>query len=274
VITPARLWALAAEGVTERSDLVATEEPLEIRLMVGGEETPLAVTMRTPGADAELATGFLFAEGVVARRADIEAIAHSREPELSPRERGNALLVSLAGGLAPDLRRLERHFQATSACGVCGKASIDALQRRGVQPVGVGPRVSAAVLYAVPERLRAAQGVFAATGGLHAAALFAAGGELLALREDVGRHNAVDKLVGWALAADRVPLSEEFLVVSGRASFEIVQKAAVAGVPLLAAISAPSSLAVATARAFGMTLVGFLREGRCNVYCGRERVLG
>jgi FdhD protein len=262
------------EGRTgqRRTDLVAVEEPLEIRLATGATEGPLVVTMRTPGHDAELAAGFLFTEGLIQGREDLAGLGPSADAALSARERANSLVARLADGVAPERPPLERRFPATSACGVCGKTSLEALARRGIGSVGPGPQVAPELLFGLPLRLRDAQGVFDATGGLHAAGLFSADGELVALREDVGRHNAVDKLVGWALLSGRLPLAEHILLLSGRAGFEIVQKAVAAGVPILAAVSAPSSLAVATAARYGVTLVGFLREGRGNVYCGAERL--
>jgi FdhD protein len=180
--------------------------------------------------------------------------------------------VELRGGTEYDLRPLERHFYTSSACGVCGKASLEQLELRGCPVLGPGPEVSAEAIYSLPDKLREAQGLFDATGGLHAAALFDAEGNLVALREDVGRHNATDKLVGWALLEGRLPLSGHIVMVSGRSSFEILQKCLTAGVPFVCAISAPSSLAVDVAREFSMTLVGFLRERRFNVYAGQERV--
>ena len=257
---------------TIRPDQVATEEPLEIRVLAGGERQTVAVTMRTPGADFELAVGFLFAEGVIAGREAVRRMTYCTDPDVDGEQRYNIVNVELAGA-APDLRSLERHFFTTSACGVCGKASLDALELRGCAPLAGGSEVAADVVYGLPERLRAAQGQFDATGGLHAAGLFDAGGELLAVREDVGRHNALDKLVGWAVLDGRVPLTDHLLLVSGRTSYEILQKAIVAGVPLVCGISAPSSLAVDLAERFGVTLVGFLRGRRCNVYSHPRRLL-
>jgi len=255
-----------------RTDLVVTEEPLEIRLAAGGERRTVAVTMRTPGADFELAAGFLLGEGVIADRSAIARIAYCTDPDLDAAQQYNVVQVTLRADRLPPLQSLERHCYTTSACGVCGKASLEALRARGLRPPEGEVAVDAEVLRALPGRLRQAQGVFAATGGLHAAALFTAQGDLLAVREDVGRHNALDKLVGWAVLTDRLPLPAHVVLVSGRASFELVQKALVAGVPVFCAISAPSSLAVALAREFGMTLVGFLRGERFNVYATPARV--
>jgi FdhD protein len=255
-----------------RPDHLATEEPLEIRVVAGGQRHTVAVTMRTPGADFELATGFLFAEGVIAGQHDVRRITYCTDPDVDGEQRYNIVNVDLAGA-APDLRSLERHFFTTSACGVCGKASLDALEVRGCEAHAGGPELAAEVLYGLPDRLRRAQGLFESTGGLHAAGLFDAGGELLAVREDVGRHNALDKLVGWAVLQGRLPLSDCVLLVSGRSSYEILQKAIVAGLSMVCGISAPSSLAVDLAERFGVTLVGFLRDRRCNVYSHPERVL-
>ncbi len=263
---------IRGDRVEVRADFVATEEPMEIRLVAGPYRKTVAVTMRTPGHDFELAAGFLFAEGIVARREEIARISYCVDPDLDPEQQYNVVNVELRTQALPDLRPLERHFYTTSACGVCGKASLEALRLRGCPEVGPGPVVEAAVLRTLPEQLRTAQSLFAATGGLHAAALFDAGGQLLALREDVGRHNAMDKLIGWAFLEGTLPLAEHIVLVSGRASFELVQKAVVAGIPVFCAVSAPSSLAVEVARAFGVTLVGFLRGERFNVYGGVERI--
>jgi FdhD protein len=265
-------------GGAHRADLLATEEPLEIR--VNGR--PLAVTMRTPGDDIDLAAGFLVTEGLVP---DSSAIAGIRicEPgqELAAglngdggtRAAGNVADVTLAAGLDIDDDRLRRNFLTTSACGVCGKASIDAIRVRATHDVAADQvSVAAAVLAGLPGTLRAAQRVFARTGGLHAAGLFTAGGALLTLREDVGRHNAVDKVAGWAAREGRLPLAGRVLLVSGRASFELVQKAYVTGIPVVAAVSAPSSLAADLAGEAGMTLVGFLRGNSMNVYTGAHRI--
>jgi FdhD protein len=255
-----------------RPDTLATEEPMEIRLITGGETQTVAVTMRTPGADFELAAGFLYGEGIVKSSDDIAKISYCVDSDLDAAQQYNIVNVELRGGREYDLRPLERHFYTSSACGVCGKASLEQLELRGCPVALPGPEVSAETLYSLPEKLREAQGLFDATGGLHAAALFDGEGNLVALREDVGRHNATDKLVGWALLENRLPLSGHIVMVSGRSSFEILQKCLTAGVPFVCAISAPSSLAVDVAREFGMTLVGFLRERRFNVYAGHERV--
>jgi FdhD protein len=254
-----------------RSDSLATEEPMELRLVSGGVKQTVAVTMRTPGADFELAAGFLHGEGLVSSPDDIEKISYCVDAEVDTEQRYNIVNVELRGD-DHDLRPLQRHFYTTSACGVCGKESLEQLELRGGRVIPPGPEIAAETIYSLPEKLREAQGLFEATGGLHAAALFEAEGDLLALREDVGRHNATDKLVGWALLEGRLPLSDHIVMVSGRSSFEIMQKCLAAGVPIVCAISAPSSLAVDVARRFDMTLVGFLRGNRFNVYSGSERI--
>jgi FdhD protein len=257
-----------------RTDIVATEEPMETRLLAAGARHTVAVTMRTPGSDFELAVGFLYGEGVIGGREDVRRVSYCADDDVDADQRYNIVNVELAGQSAPDLHTLERHFYTTSACGVCGKASLEALEMRDCPTPGLGPMVDPDVLYGLPETLRAAQGLFDATGGLHAAALFDPTGKLLSVREDVGRHNAMDKLIGWALMEGRVPLRESIVLVSGRTSFEILQKCVAAGVPIVGSISAPSSLAVDVAREFGVTLVGFLRGRRLNVYAGGQRVVG
>jgi FdhD protein len=277
-------WSRLAGGgeLAPRDDRVAVEEPLEIRLAAGGERRTLAVTMRTPGEDEELAAGFLFGEGLVRDRSLIAGLRAWREEDPGSGARRDLVEVELAARRLPDLRSLERHFFTGSACGVCGRASLDELLVAGRAPVAPGPTVAAEAIAALPEVLRSAQEGFAATGGLHAAGLFDAAGGLLCAREDVGRHNALDKLLGRALldgslgweepgGGDR-RLSAHVVLVSGRASFELVQKCVAAGVPLLCAVSAPTSLAVELAERFGITLVGFLRDGRFNVYTRPERI--
>jgi FdhD protein len=271
--TRAIVQVVEGDARRDRSDYLATEEPLEIRVAAGAETETVAVTMRTPGADFELAAGFLYGEGLLSDRDDVLQIAYCRDPDIDPEQQYNIVTLRLAAPALPDLRSLERHFYTTSACGVCGKASLEALQLRGCPVVGPGPRLANETLLELPKGLRRAQGVFESTGGLHAAGLFTSGGEALCVREDVGRHNAMDKLVGWALLNRELPLSDRIVMVSGRASFEILQKALVAGAPVVCAVSAPSSLAVDVAEEFGMTLIGFLRGERFNVYAGRERLL-
>jgi FdhD protein len=270
--TKTRVRVVEDGRVRVRPDALATEEPMEIRLLAGQTKQTIAVTMRTPGADFELAAGFLYGEGIVDSAEDIQKISYCVDSDLDTEQRYNIVNVELRGGREFDLRPLERHFYTTSACGVCGKASLEQLELRGCPVMPSGPEVSAEIINTLPEKLREAQGLFDATGGLHAAALFDNKGELFALREDVGRHNATDKLVGWALLEGRLPLTDHIVMVSGRSSFEILQKCLTAGVPVVCAISAPSSLAVDVAREFGMTLVGFLRGGRFNVYAGYERI--
>lgn len=249
--------------IRTHEDWLAAEEPLEIRL---GERS-LAVTMRTPGSDEELAAGFLLTEGIIASREQIAAI---QRPSRSQAPGCNILTLELQN-CEFDAEKLQRNFYATSSCGICGKASIDAVRARGLSALEGGFFVDPEILCGLPERLRASQQVFGRTGGLHAAALFDVNGELQVLREDIGRHNAVDKVVGWALLRDRVPLSQSVLMVSGRGGFEIVQKALAAGIPVVASVSAPSSLAVQLAKELNLTLVGFLRERRFVVYAGQER---
>ncbi|HEY3952657.1 MAG TPA: formate dehydrogenase accessory sulfurtransferase FdhD [Streptosporangiaceae bacterium] len=252
-------------------DMLAAEEPLEIR--VNGRA--VAVTMRTPGDDIDLAAGFLATEGLIGSAADIAGIRICHQSSPGNDGPGNVAEVTLAGGAVIDDDRLRRNFLTTSACGVCGKASIDAVRVRARFDVAADTTpVSPAVLATLPGALRAAQRVFASTGGLHAAGVFGADGTLLVLREDVGRHNAVDKVAGWALRDGRLPLAGCVLLVSGRASFELVQKAFIAGIPVLAAVSAPSSLAAEFAEEAGMTLVGFLRGRTMNVYTGAARLTG
>lgn len=270
--TAARVWTVEAGQVGVRRDVLATEEPLAIRLDVGGATQDLTITMRTPGADFELAAGFLFAEGIVRERDEIARIVYCVDPVVTGAQEYNVVTVELRANSPIDLSGLGRRFATTSACGVCGKASLDALTMRGVPRLPAGPMVSDLVVQRLPDRLRDRQRLFAATGGLHAAALFTGDGTLLVAREDVGRHNAVDKVIGWALLDGRLPLHECVVVVSGRAGYEIVQKCVVAGVPVLAAVSAPSSLAVDVAAEFGMTLIGFARGDRFNVYHGFERI--
>ncbi|SDY16354.1 FdhD protein [Amycolatopsis xylanica] len=243
-----------------------------MELRVGGK--PLAVTMRTPGNDIELAHGFLLTEGVIGSLEDVATARYCDGVDDQGRNTYNVLDVALADGVAPPDAGVERNFYTTSSCGVCGKAALDAVKlKTRFAPESSGFAVTTEVLAGLPDALRAQQKVFAQTGGLHAAALFAADGSLLVVREDVGRHNAVDKVLGWALLENRVPLKETGLLVSSRASFELVQKAAMAGIPLLAAVSAPSSLAVELAEDNGMTLIGFLRGDSMNLYTGDARVL-
>ncbi len=261
---------VARDGtVKPRSETLATEEPLDIRLNAAGQEHALTVTMRTPGNDFELAAGFLYGESVLARKDDLLAVRYC-QPQ--PEQQYNVVTVDLRGAV-PETARLDRNFYTSSACGVCGKATLEQIAVTGVPALGPGPRVGADVILSLPERLRRAQKVFARTGGVHAAGLFDAEGGLECVREDVGRHNAMDKLVGWAYLQGRLPLTDHIILVSGRASFELVQKALRAGAGVLCAVSAPSTLAVDLASRFGMTLVGFLRDDSFNIYNGDERVV-
>jgi FdhD protein len=267
-VTPVRVVTVRGDVRSERADALATEEPLEIRAQGPGQEaTRVAVTMRTPGGDFELAAGFLFTEGLVAVD-DVRRVAYCDDLD-DEEQRYNVVTVTLERPF--DAERLSRNFYATSSCGVCGKASLDDIAVR-CDVVLPGFTVPAGVLVGLPDRLREAQRVFDRTGGLHAAGLFDRSGEPITVREDVGRHNAVDKVIGEQLLAGRVPLADHVLQVSGRASFEIVQKAAVAGIPVVSAVSAPSSLAVDAGQRLGVTVVGFVRDGRCNVYAHADRV--
>ena len=267
--------ALRDGGNVRRADAIAVEEPLEIRLMRdglpeaddnGGTGRSISITMRTPGNDAELAVGFLHGEGLLREARDVTEVGYCGPT-------GNVIRVRARPDLPLDLARLARNFYTTSSCGVCGKASIDAVAANaGGRRIESDLVVSEAVLRAMPDRLRASQAGFAETGGMHAVGLFTATGELLASREDVGRHNAMDKLVGAALRAGQLPWKDRVILLSGRASFELVQKAMMAGAPVVAAIGAPSTLAVELAESAGITLVAFLRDAGCNVYCHSHRV--
>jgi FdhD protein len=253
----------------ERRDRLAGEEPLEIRAAGPGQEpVRVAVTMRTPGNDFELAAGFLHSEGLLTSLAELSEIKYCTDIELAE-QAYNVVTVHLRRPFAAEL--VQRNFGVTSACGVCGKASIDSIEVAAA-PLPEGPLVPASVIGDLPDRLRAAQRTFERTGGLHATGLFTAEGELTLVREDVGRHNALDKVIGNRLLEGATPLGSSIALVSGRASFELVQKAAVAGIPVLCAVGAPSSLAVDAARRLGLTLAGFVRDGRFNVYAGAARV--
>lgn len=247
-------------------DTLAVEEPLEIRLAWAGGEKAISITMRTPGHDLELASGFLFSEGILRDHEDLSGVAPCGLG-------GNTVKATLSSAAKVDLARLERHFYTSSSCGVCGKASIEALRVQSRFSLGTGPVVSGSLVHSLPERLREAQSLFASTGGLHGAAIFDSSGRLLICREDVGRHNAVDKLLGRAFLDGLLPLSGKILMVSGRASFELIQKASMAGIGIFAAVGAPSSLGVELARSTGMTLLGFVRNERFNIYSGEERIL-
>ena len=271
-------------GDADADDVLAIEEPLEIRvgLSNGGkaEHRAISITMRTPGNDGELSAGFLFTEGIVQSPDQIDQIRHcglkidkgdgtlDRAKALN----SNTIRVDLRDGIDVDLKRLERNFYTTSSCGVCGKSSIEAL-RTGITPLPSSDfNVTSELIHGLPALLRESQSVFDHTGGLHASALFDQTGKLDIVREDVGRHNALDKVIGAKFLDGKLPLSDRILLVSGRASFELVQKALMAGIPILAAVGAPSSLAVELAAEYGMTLLGFVRDGRFNIYCGKERI--
>jgi FdhD protein len=254
-------------------DVVTVEEPMEIRLEVleadRTVEKSVSVTMRTPGDDFELTAGFLFTEGLIDGRDSVVDLSYCQDEE--PQEY-NIVTVRLRDPAAFDATLLNRNFYMTSSCGVCGKASLEAIEIRGCEPLPDGLVVNADVIRSIPDALRRAQPVFDRTGGIHAAGLFDPAGELDVLKEDVGRHNAVDKVIGHQLLADRVPITGHFLAVSGRASFEIMQKALAAGIPMVVAVGAPSSLAVDVAREFNMTLIGFTKADGFNVYVGSSRV--
>lgn len=252
---------------SEADDFLACEEPLEIRLVTGAGrmKTPVSVTMRTPGNDNELAAGFLFTEGILKNAGEIEGFQ-----DLLP----NVIEVELKAEVMPALDKLSRNFYTTSSCGVCGKSSIDAVRIvSGINMKKEALRIPAETFYALPEKLKLSQEVFTQTGGLHASALFDLSGNLVLVKEDVGRHNALDKLIGKCFLEGKLPLHDNILLLSGRASFELIQKAVMAGISVIAAVGAPSSLAVELAQEFGLTLLGFLRGERFNIYCGEERIL-
>jgi len=253
---------------SSRSDLLAIEEPLQFCL----NGSPLSITMRTPGSDLDLATGFLFTEGIIDDVGQILSM-RAESAEDNSNGSGDRVTIRLKPEVAIDPSRIRRNFYTSSSCGVCGKLAMGAIEVRPARPMRQsGPQFSADLIYCLPDLLRRAQDAFDRTGGIHAAALFSSEGSLLALREDVGRHNAVDKLIGFALRHGTIPLGDSLILVSGRAGFELVQKSVMAAIPVLAAVGAPSSLAVETAERFGMTLVGFLRGQRFNIYSGRWRI--
>jgi len=262
-------------GVWSREDdVLAAEEPLEIRLLWEEDgkvvRKAIAITMRTPGEDFELATGFLYGEGIIAGREDVVDVSYCTDEDED--QQLNIVNVTLRPGLRFDVARLDRNFYTTSSCGVCGKAALDALEVQGCAVLPAGLAVSAKTICALPEKLRGAQAVFERTGGLHASGLFTPDGELVSLREDVGRHNAFDKLAGEQVLAGRTPLDGHIVMLSGRASFELLQKALVARIPIVAAVGAPSSLAVQLAEEFNLTLCGFVKADGLNVYTAPERV--
>ncbi|WP_026356522.1 formate dehydrogenase accessory sulfurtransferase FdhD [Mycobacterium sp. 141] len=269
VTTRRRAAHLNASGVERRAETLVVEEPLEIRV----DGTPITVTMRTPGSDIELAQGFLLTEGLIGNRDDVLTVRYCRGATENGVNTYNVLDVTLAPHVPPPAVDITRNFYTTSSCGVCGKASLEAVRLISRYCPGDDPSaVSADALSAMPPRLRKAQKIFATTGGLHGAALFTTDGAMLVVREDIGRHNAVDKVIGWALEQNRIPLTGTVLLVSGRASFELTQKAVMAGIPILAAVSAPSSLSVDLASQSGLTLVAFLRGESMNVYTRADRV--
>ena len=265
------------EKTSDGDDRVAVEEPMEIRVAFGPDASrsarSLSVTMRTPGHDFELASGFLYTEGILTRSELIRNVEFCGPPAPG-RRTSNIVRVDLAPEVELDLGRLQRHFFTTSSCGICGKASLDAIHVQGIEKLNEDrPRIRASLIRELPGKLRSGQALFERTGGLHAAALVESDGSVLVVREDVGRHNAVDKLLGWSFLEGRTPLADQVMVVSGRASFEILQKALVAGLPMIVAVGAPSSLAVEMAERFGMTLIGFASLERFNVYSGRQRII-
>jgi FdhD protein len=265
---------VTTSGIEQKPDLLAIEEPLEIRIGFGSlgdrHQQSLSVTMRTPGHDFELAIGFLFTEGIIQHVDQVESVKYCEEVG-KQEEKGNVVRVELNPEVPIDFGKLQRHFYTSSSCGVCGKSSIESV-KVACQQLADGFSIPASLIHQLPDKLRKAQTVFEYTGGLHAVGLFNKAGELILLREDVGRHNALDKAIGAMVLKKQVPLSDYALLVSGRASFELVQKAAVAGIPVLVAVGAPSSLAVALAKESGMTLLGFVRNERFNIYCGDQRI--
>ncbi|WP_315821333.1 formate dehydrogenase accessory sulfurtransferase FdhD [Paraflavitalea speifideaquila] len=268
-VTTLTIRKVQAGQVVEADDRLAIEEPLELQLLYGPEPLSrnVAITMRTPGNDEELAAGFLFTEGIIQNWQQLAAI----QPVLPGM---NTVRVHLQADYLPRLEKADRNFYTTSSCGVCGKTSIDAIKTVSpFDPISTDLLISDELLHGLHERLLAQQAIFDHTGGLHAAGLFNADGELLLLREDVGRHNALDKLIGAALLQNQLPLNQAILLLSGRASFELIQKAAMAGIKVVAAVGAPSSLAVSLAQEYGITLIGFLRQQRFNIYCGSERII-
>ncbi len=269
-----RIRARQNDSDDDREDTLAVEEPLEIRIRPaqGGSPASFVTTMRTPGDDEDLAAGLLFAEGVLETRQDLIALERPGDPRVDPDLAANVLIATLTTAALARAGKLGRATVMGSACGVCGKTSIENVIPTDRPPLASAMRVTAELLYSLPGRLREGQSLFARTGGLHAAGLFSEQGELRAIREDIGRHNATDKVVGASLLGEKLPLSDTVLMVSGRAGFEIVQKAYAAGIPIVASVSAPSSLAVELAQTAGLTLIGFLRERRFNVYANPQRI--
>ncbi len=252
-----------------KKDVLAAEEPLEILLRAGYEQRTIAITMRTPGNDYELAAGFLYNEGIIHTKTEVANMTYCVDGN---QQEYNSLRIQLEADTLPVLNQLERHFFTNSACGVCGSTMLDDISQRNLPPIPAGSGATPALITSLPDKLRQSQDIFETTGGLHAAALFDLNGNLLAVREDVGRHNALDKLIGWGLLNDQLPFHDKIVLVSGRASYELLQKSFVAGVPIFCAVSAPSTLAVEVAERFGITLIGFLRGERFNIYTGTERI--
>jgi FdhD protein len=266
------IFVVEKDKITSKLDQIATEEPLEIRLNY--PKKTIAITMRTPGNDFDLAVGFLYTEGIINGKDDLIKISYCVDKELEEEQKFNIVNIELKDHIPLNLKSLERHFFTNSSCGVCGKASIDNLKIRGCEILSNNhQQINPEIIYKLPDKLREAQGIFTATGGLHASGLFDLQGNLIKIREDVGRHNALDKLIGSSLLANELPLNNQIIMVSGRTSFEIVQKCLTAKVPILCAVSAPSSLAIALAQEFNLTLIGFLRGHKFNLYSGFERII-
>lgn len=263
------IWTYENGKPQRRKDILAAEEPMEILLRAGETQQTVAITMRTPGNDYELAAGFLYNEGILLRKDEITGMTYCVDGN---QQEYNSLRIQLKADSMPELKQLERHFFTNSACGVCGTTMLDDIGERNLPTLPSGPIISPELITSLPEKLRNAQDLFESTGGLHAAALFDLEGNLLAVREDVGRHNALDKLIGWGLLNDQLPFHNKVLMVSGRASYELLQKSYSAGISVFCAVSAPSSLAVELAERFGITLIGFLRGQRFNVYANVQRM--
>ncbi len=273
---PVQVVRVSDAGWDATGDTVAVEEPMEIRLLqeseAGTVRKPIAITMRTPGDDFELAAGFLFGEGLIGGRDDVLDISYCLDDDVREEQYLNVVTVTVRPGLPIDLARVERNFYTTSSCGICGKASLEALEMQSCRPLPSGIRVAPETIRRLPDLLRTAQPVFRVTGGLHAAGLFDTHGRLIDLREDVGRHNALDKLIGRQVIAGHAALDDRVLLLSGRASFELLQKALMARIPVVAAVGAPSSLAIDLARTFNITLCGFVRDDGFNIYAAAERI--
>lgn len=265
-----KIWRISQNGKSQSEDRLAIEEPLEIRLVSQGTSKSISITMRTPGNDFELAAGFLFTEGIIQNHNQIQSIQHVKS--WNPEQQDNIVAVELDKEVKIDFQKLERHFYTSSSCGVCGKASIDAVFASGLKKMNDPFQFESSYIHTLPDTLRQAQNIFEQTGGLHAAAIFNQQGKLLQLCEDVGRHNALDKLIGTALLQQQLPLDKCVLLLSGRISFELVQKAAMAQIPILAAVGAPSSLAISLAEEVGMSIIGFVREQRFNIYSNPQRI--